>query len=75
MLLLLLCLLLLHILLLVFPTDYKFDAIFKRIYAKLRHYFLELFPLFLETVTKFPRERVGLLRTLAELGDDLIGLL
>jgi predicted nuclease with RNAse H fold len=75
MLLLLLCLLLLHILLGIFPTDYKFDAIFKGINAELRDYFLELFPLFLETVAEFPREGVSLLRALAELGDNLIGLL
>ena len=65
----------LHILLGIFPTDYKFDAIFKRIYAELRHYFLELFALFLETMAEFPRESVSLLRALAELRDDLIGLL
>ena len=73
---LLLCLpLLLYTLLTIFPTDNKLDAIFERIDAELRHYFLELFPLLLNAVTEFSREGVGLLRGLAELRDYLISLL
>ena len=75
MLLLHLCLLLLHIFLTIFPTNYKLDAIFEWINTKLRHYFLELLPLLLDAVTEFSREGVSLLRGLAELRDNLIGLL
>jgi hypothetical protein len=75
MLLLLLCLLLLHTFLIIFPTNYKLNAIFEWIDTKLRHYFLKLLPLLLDAVTEFSRESVGLLRGLAELRDNLIGLL
>ena len=75
MLLLHLCLLLLHTFLIIFPTNYKLDAIFEWIDTELRHYFLELFPLLLNAVTEFSREGVGLLSGLAELRDYLISLL
>ena len=75
MLLLHLCLLLLHTFLIIFPTNYKLDAIFEWIDTELRHYFLKLLPLLLDAVTEFSRECVSLLRGLAELRDNLIGLL
>ena len=75
MLLLLLLPLLLQTLFTIFPTDNKLDAIFERVNAELRNYFLELFLLLLNAVTEFPSEGVSLLRGLAELGDYLIGLL
>ena len=70
-----LCLLLLHTFLTIFPTDYKLDAIFEWIDTELRHYFLKLLSLLLDAVTEFPREGVSLLRGLAKLRDNLIGLL
>lgn len=58
-----------------FTTDYKLDVIFEWVDSELRHYFLELFLLFLDAVAEFPRESVCLLRGLAELRDYLVGLL
>ena len=68
-------LLLLHALFNIFPTDYKLNAIFERIDAELRHYFLQLLLLFLDAVAEFSCKGVSLLSRLAELRDDFICLL
>jgi hypothetical protein len=54
--------------------DYKPDIIFEWVYAKLGHYLLKLFPLFLDTVAEFTGESMRLLRRLSELRDYLVGL-